>query len=137
MEKKGGQRGGGRKGKGRRREGIREMEGRRGEERGGRWGKEGGRVLSTVNTLHHMVISYLKYCASSAELGIDWTNRNSSMFRGSLGSRCASSACMCVCVCVCVCVCTGYVCCVCGCVCVCEYVCRCVCVYMYVCMEMR
>ena len=31
--------------------------------------------------------AYLKYCASSAELGIDWTNRNSSKFRGSLGSR--------------------------------------------------
>ena len=30
---------------------------------------------------------HLKYCASSAELGIDWTNRKSSKFRGSLGSR--------------------------------------------------
>ena len=56
VEKKGGQRGGGRKGKGRRREGIREMEGRRGEERGGRWGKEGGRVLSTY--------MYCKYITS-------------------------------------------------------------------------
>jgi len=46
------------------------------------------------------VIPYLKHCASSAELAIDWANPNSSRFRGSFGSNYASSVCVCVFVCV-------------------------------------
>ena len=74
-------------------EGRREGEGReRGE------GREGEYMHNVMTT------PYLKYCASSAELGIDWANRNSSRFRASFGSRCASCVCVCVCACVYVCV---------------------------------